>query len=653
MPEYDPQEEQVVKKLDQRIIPILVLSYLVALINRTNIDYARVNLEKNMGMKEWQFIVCLAGSFPFVLPSTLLVRFLQPARWIGLMMCTMGFLACCMAGAHNWQGLFVVRIFFGAAQAGFVPGILLYLASFYTRDERTVRLSFVVGVATCASTFGAVFAKSLERLDGVGGSAGWKWLFIMEGLPAMIMGVVIWLLLPSFPETTLFLSPADRLVAASRVKDEDESEPTTPGTRAHTTFTRMATNVLGNPRPPPYRLHIPHLRDIFTDPQFYLLAIIYLCLTVSADALAQLAPEIAAGTFTRGQGATRYSLAAALISVAPFGVAAGCSIMWAYRSDRTGDRGLHIAVPLVVAGVGFAAIALIPESRWREVPLEKVELAVEQMIGTVKGRNVTASLVRNATGVVVATLVKNLTALVTPAPVVTPMPMKPSPTSGDASEMWIQPWPLPSGAVQSETLDAAELNLVAEQADLLEGGDGGVTSGALRYFFGLLPASVGLLSALPSLLALAIDRAHGSTAREGAAALVTAMGSIGGGVFVPLLFPPSQAPDEDAEGVATWGRGYGVGCGILAVGCCVGAGLAMIVRWIKLREDQGLRRLLNDAEEKGAWDDGDANESFGVGISDMMIAGHWGGKGESTENVGPDSEWDLKIAKGGRVRGIR
>ncbi|KAJ3111115.1 hypothetical protein HDU96_005981 [Phlyctochytrium bullatum] len=667
MAEYDPQEEQIVKKLDQRIIPILVIAYLIALINRTNIDYARVNLMKHMAMQEWQFILCLAGvfigSFPFVLPSTLALRWLQPARWIAAMMVMWGFLACTMAGSHNWEGLFAVRIFFGAAQAGFVPGVLLYLASFYTRDERTVRFSFVVGVATCASTFGAVFAKSLERLDGVGGSAGYKWLFVMEGLPAIVMGVVVWFFLPSFPETTLFISPADRLVAASRVQDEDGDAPTSPTSRKHATVTRMASHVLGSPRPPPYRLDVRHLTEVFTDFQFYLMAAAYLCLTVSADALAQLAPEIAAGTFTRGQGATRYSLAAALLSVAPYGAAAACSIAWAYRSDRTGDRGLHVALPLAVAALGFFVIAVIPESRWREVPLDRVEKAIEQLIMT-PSPSQAPGLVKSVAAAVVANATANFTAAASPGVGVarTPSPvLLPTPSLNASS-------PRPVASPPQPSLDAAELNIVAEQADMIEGGDGGVTAGALRYFFGLLPASIGLLSALPSLLALALDRANGPTQREAAAALVTAMGCVGGGVFVPVLFPPSQAPDEEAEGVATWGRGYALGCGVCAVGCAVGAGIALVVRWIKWKEDQGvwgrgrgLRRLLNDAEEKGAWEDGDPEGSLEAGdFSNLVLAGGWGvkqkaargggdGMVESSENLQSDSDWDLRV--GGSTKG--
>ncbi|KAJ3102874.1 hypothetical protein HDU97_000257 [Phlyctochytrium planicorne] len=671
MPEYDPQEAHLVKQLDARIIPILVLTYLVALINRTNIDYARVNLEKNMGIQDWEFIVCLAGIF------------------IGTMTFSCGFLACCMAGAQTWKGLFIVRILFGAAQAGFVPGILLYLASFYTRDERTVRLSFVVGVATCASTFGAVFAKSLERLDGVGGTAGWKWLFIMEGLPAIVLAFVIFFLLPSFPQTTLFISPSDRLLAASRVSEEFSSEPETPGARRPAANIARATLAT----PPTYHFQLAQLQETFTDPQFYLLAAAYFCLTISTDALAQLAPEIAAGTFTRGQGATRFSLAAAVLSVAPYGVAAGCSILWAYRSDRVGDRGLHVALPLVVAGIGFAVIAVIPESRWREVKLEEVEDAIEHIIlasgkvlvtvaegGVVKTiANLTAGAVaaaaaatatagvvvspgasnNNASGITPSPMIGNLTH---PTTIFSKAPAIPSPTPSPTTPSSIHFLNLTfangtlhhlenfsTTLIPLPQLDAEELNIVAEQADLLKGGDGNVAAGALRYFFGLVPASIGLLSALPSLLAFVIDRTNGLTAREAAAALVTAMGSVGGGVAVPLLFPPSQAPDEDAEGVATWGRGYAFGCGLCALGCLMGSGFALIVRWIKLKEDQGvwgrgrgLRRLLNDAEEKGAWEDGDGDDSFGDAIHDEALVGNWRAKAmvESMDNVGGfDDDW--------------
>jgi MFS family permease len=412
---------------------------------------------------------------------------------------------------------------------------------------------------------------------------GWRWLFFIEGLVCIGLGITCWYLLPDFPETTKFITPSDRLVATSRVKDDDEELDTVVSTsngkkglstaaakgKAPAASTAPAIpSLLTIPQPPPYTFQMVQVKDILSDPQFHLFALTYLLVAMSLDALSFLAPEIAAGTFTYGSGVTGYSIDAALVSVAPYGVACGLAIMWSYRSDRTGDRGLHVSAALVLAAFGFLVIALTPETSW----------APQQ------------------------------------------------------------------GLNESQ---------VAEEANVQAGGDGGVAVGAVRYFLGLLPASVGLLGALPCLLAFAMDRAHGITARETAAAMVTALGSVGCGVLVPFLFPPMNMPDEDAIGVAAWGHGYTFGSGMCALSCFVAAGLGILLRWMKRREDEGmwgrgpgLRRLLNDAGEKGAWDDCDESmEQIHIGNEGWGALPSEYGKG-SISDLG---ESDARLAPKGRV----
>ncbi|KAJ3193151.1 hypothetical protein HK101_005338 [Irineochytrium annulatum] len=652
-PEYDPQEEQIVKLLDLRIIPILVVAFFINLVNRSNLDYARTNMQADLKMGDWAFVLCLAGIFlgslPFVLPSTMVLRILHPSRWFAIIMASTGILICCMATAANWEGVFAVRVLLGATQAGFVPCVLLYLALFYTRDERTVRLSLVVGVATCASAFSAVLSKSIESLDGAWGMAGWRWLFLIEGLVGTACGFFIWSFLPDFPETATFLSPADRFVAASRVRDEDDPDPVTPSTSISRRGSRAIPAHLSHPKAPPHKFHVFQLREVFQDPQFYIFAFIYFCLIVSLDACTQLATDIAAGTFTNGSGVTPFSLDAALVSIVPYCIAAFCSVMWAYRSDMTGDRGLHIALALLLAGVGFAVVAIIPETKWElEVVITNKSTATTMLSTT------HLSLINHSTlpQTMPFSSFGNMIPAPTPSSTAPSNHHQPPPTSAlaltpsehrhDASAITVT---LAQSAATPDQLATLE-NDAAEEADTERGfGDGGVLIGALRYFLGLFPASIGLLCALPCLLAFAMDRAHGSTAREAAAALVTAMGTVGGGVAVPFLFPLREAPAEEAEGIATWGRGYAAGCGACAIACAVGAGAALVVRYMKRQEDEGmwggrgrgLRRLLNDAEEKGAWD-----EEGGDSTGDVVELGPGPAIAQSCDSVAMDSDWDLR-----------
>ncbi|KAJ3318110.1 hypothetical protein HDU76_000935 [Blyttiomyces sp. JEL0837] len=693
--EYDPQEAELVKKLDQRLIPILVTAYWLALVDRSALDYAHRSLQNDLHIKDWQYVLCLAGYFfgslPLIFPSTYLFRYVNPRRNL----IAWGFISCLMGSVKHWESLFALRILFGAAQAGFMSGIILYLSNFYTREERTVRLTLVIGIATCASAFSPAFARTLENFDGMWSMSGWRWMFLMEGLPSIAMGVIIYFFLPDFPETIEFVTPADRLVAANRVRDEDDPDP-----RVHQV--KRPTSSLTSPTPLPYQFHKVQIQDIFNDIHFYLFTLTYVCIAVGLDALLYLAPLISAGTFTNGSGVTEWSLDAALVAIAPYGVAAGCAIAVAYRSDRTGDRGIHVGAALALATLGFAVIALVPETNWTPVSLANggdnggggvgIIANLTSTGGVVSGMNSSISWHSNHThepslntswigpsgsrngtrpndtlfgpggsktkmspsasqspsfNPITNLLVFNQSNNPIPPPsgpktpplpvnTITKMPPPPPP------KPTIPPPPPP----KPTSVDiSAENNEKAEKADIAAGGDGGVTAGALRYFFGLLPAAVGLLCALPSLLALTMDRAHGATARETAAATVTALGPLGNAVIVPWLFPPSKAPEDLAEGIATWGIGYGFGAGLCAVACVIGCIAAFSVRWLTQREasgtwgkSPGLRRLLNDVEEKGAWDD--VGESIDQLDADGDIGGGWGGVVKSG-GYGGESEWDL------------
>lgn len=157
----------------------------------------------------------------FEIPSNLLIARVRPSLYLSALCVLWGAVSACMAATNNWQQLAAVRFCLGVAEAGFAPGVAFYLSSWYKRYEVARRFSIYYTATAVSGAFSGLLAGVItQHLDGARGLAGWRWLFLIEGVGASFVGCFTWMILPDYPTTTKFLSPEERLLAAQRLSYE-------------------------------------------------------------------------------------------------------------------------------------------------------------------------------------------------------------------------------------------------------------------------------------------------------------------------------------------------------------------------------------------------------------------------------------------------
>ncbi|KAK0392926.1 hypothetical protein NLU13_2420 [Sarocladium strictum] len=223
------KRKALIRKIDLRLLPFLILMYLLNFLDRSNLAQARLgSLEEDLGMKGSDFN--LATSIFFVgyllmqLPSNLLITRVRPSIYLSSAMVLWGAVSACNGATKKFTDLVVVRFFLGFVEAPFFPGAIFLMSSWYTRAEMTRRISWFYSGNALANMFGGLLGASiLGNLDGNLGIAGWRWLFIIEGVITIGVAIIAGFVLPDYPHTTRWLSEEERTFAAWRLL-EDISE---------------------------------------------------------------------------------------------------------------------------------------------------------------------------------------------------------------------------------------------------------------------------------------------------------------------------------------------------------------------------------------------------------------------------------------------
>jgi MFS family permease len=175
-------------------------------LDRSNIGNARlIGLERDLGMKGLDYNIGLAAFFPlyllFEIPSNIMIKRIRPSLWLPFIMVCWGLIMTCTGLVHNFRGLVACRILLGSAEAGLYPGVAFLITTWYRRHETGFRLALFFSAATGAGAFGGLLARAISDMDGVGGKAGWSWIFILEGLLALFVAVLGFWAIHDYPET--------------------------------------------------------------------------------------------------------------------------------------------------------------------------------------------------------------------------------------------------------------------------------------------------------------------------------------------------------------------------------------------------------------------------------------------------------------------
>jgi len=325
-------EKALYRRLRWRVVPYLLLLYVIAWFDRVNIGFAALQMNADLGFSPAVYgmgaSIFFAGYALFEVPSNLILARVGARRWIARIMVTWGLLSVAMMFVRGQWSFYAVRFALGVAEAGFLPGILYYLSAWFPKAERARAVSwFMLGIPL-STVFGGPLAGVILGLDNMHGLQGWQWLFVLEGVPAVLFGVVTWLWLPDKPTDVRWLSASEQQHVMQRVADE-----------AAATRARHAGSM--------------SLRTALLHPTVWLLALVLFACQCGSYGLTLWIPQIVKGI----SGAS--DLMVGFIAALPY-IAASFAMLWCgSHSDRTGERFWHVALPSFIGAAGFAASAFL------------------------------------------------------------------------------------------------------------------------------------------------------------------------------------------------------------------------------------------------------------------------------------------------------
>ncbi|KAJ1548408.1 hypothetical protein HK405_003322 [Cladochytrium tenue] len=336
-------EKALLRKLDRYIMPFICVSYLMNVLDRVNLGNAATlnnnvsgaSMNASLGLTGIQYNIAVSLFFlPYSLlefPSNLFLKYFTPSLWIGRIMISWGIVATCTAFVTNFGGLLACRLILGCMEAGFFPGVLMYLCFWYKPSERATRMSiFAASVALAGATSGLI-ATGISYMNSAAGLKGWQWLFIIEGIPSVLVGIVILLFMPNYPETAKFLTPEEKAFAIERIG------PYAPkGTDKH--------------------FDSKQAKKAFGDPWFWVYAIHYFFVTASINAFGYFAPKIVVGLGFSG------AIAQAM-TIPPNAFAFLLIIGNSVHSDYTHERMGHVVFGQCVIALGYLLLAVVT-SNW-------------------------------------------------------------------------------------------------------------------------------------------------------------------------------------------------------------------------------------------------------------------------------------------------
>jgi len=221
-------ESIVLSKISRRILPFLFTLYIIAYLDRVNVSFAALQMKSALGLTDSVYGlgagIFFAGYLIFQVPSNLVLERVGARRWVSLLMIAWGIVSSGMMLVHSPGTFYACRFLLGAAEAGFFPGLILYLTYWFPRSARAGSISGFMAAMPLSGVIGAPISGALLSLHGRGGMQGWQWLFLVEGAPAIILGVVVWFLLTDSPKHAAWLNHEERDCLAAAI--QRESVPT-------------------------------------------------------------------------------------------------------------------------------------------------------------------------------------------------------------------------------------------------------------------------------------------------------------------------------------------------------------------------------------------------------------------------------------------
>ena len=324
----DRFESALISRLMWRLMPFLFLLYIVAYLDRINVSFAVLQMREQMGLSErvigraaGMFFI---GYFFFQLPSNFILEKVGVRHWISALMVAWGVISCLMLFIRGPISFYALRLALGAAEAGFFPGIILYMKRWFPTRARARAVAWFMTANPLAGIIGSPLSGALMSLHG-NGLSGWQWMFLLEGIPAILLGASVFWLLADNPHEARWLVGEERTWLLEKLASEQvaEAPPTGSG-----------------------------YWKVLVAPRIWFLSMIYFGVSTTMYGVTLWLPSV-----IRALSGLSYFLTG-VIAVLPFLVTVVAMVLVGMRSDRTGERRWHTAIPAFIASAGLILAAL-------------------------------------------------------------------------------------------------------------------------------------------------------------------------------------------------------------------------------------------------------------------------------------------------------
>ena len=345
-------EEATFKKAASRLIPFLFLCYIVAFLDRVNVGFAKLQMASDLQFSDAIYGfgagIFFIGYFLFEVPSNVILERVGARVWIARIMITWGLIssAFMFTGDIHWGAIatffnctdaqftfYFLRFWLGVAEAGFFPGVILYLTYWFPGARRAKMVAlFMTAIGTAQLIGSPVSGAIMQFMDGAHGWRGWQWLFLLEGIPSIIIGALVLAILPNGPKTTKWLTADERDLLVRRIEQDNSTKGDLGGKHS--------------------------LSGAFKDGRVWALAGVYFALATCFYAVGFWMP-----TIIQELGIDKKDLLkVGLISMIPWGASIVAMIYWGGHSDRTGERRWHCAGGMLVTMLGLLVLAVAHKS---------------------------------------------------------------------------------------------------------------------------------------------------------------------------------------------------------------------------------------------------------------------------------------------------
>ncbi|NEU14342.1 MFS transporter [Methylobacterium sp. BTF04] len=322
--------ETVPRKVLWRLLPFLMLCYFVAFLDRVNVGFAALTMNRDLGLSAAVYGfgagVFFLGYFLFEVPSNIILEKVGARRWIARIMITWALVSASTAFVVGAWSFYLVRFLLGVAEAGFFPGIILYLTYWFPSQQRAKVVGTFMMAIPISSIVGAPLSAWIMAVtDGAHGLAGWQWLYLLEAAPSLVIGLAVLAFLTDRPEIAHWLSADERAWLIARIaRDRRET---------------AAVQTIG-------------LRQALLHPQVIGLSFVYFGVSTGLYGIGLWLPQI-----VKGFGLT--TLETGFVTAIPYAVAAIGMVLWSRHSDATMERTWHVVIPALVGGLAFGAASVV------------------------------------------------------------------------------------------------------------------------------------------------------------------------------------------------------------------------------------------------------------------------------------------------------